>query len=473
MIECPHCGHNNESFFRFCLKCGGDLTSTAAPAAPAQADLEVPKQVELAARPLVQDTVEVPVADVAAATAEPEPIHALGAATTVDTSQLDVPDVKPNIAWQRVDPLTGDSAVTGDSAEADAPVKPQPAKPEWFAPTQELTEEDAFSGPEPDEAPDTVDEHDDATRLGVRAHTDIFDEEEESQGTTGPEEVPAALGAPSGIKAPEDASKRCPGCGAKVEQSHIFCGHCGFRFDADVEAQEAADDDEETSKPTAELVQTVGDRTNSRARLVLIMEDGSDGDDYSLFEGVNTVGREGTAVEFDGDVYLDPYHADLVVEGDLVTVTDQGSLNGTFIRITEPALIEHNDTFRLGQELLRYEDLSRMEQPSGEADTDLLGARPPEGTWGRLVQLMTPEIVGNSFLLSGRFVTIGRERGDITFNGDGYVSGRHATLTRRNGSLYLEDLDSSNGTYIRIKGSAAVFDGDLLLMGQQLFRITF
>lgn len=36
---------------------------------------------------------------------------------------------------------------------------------------------------------------------------------------------------------------------------------------------------------------------------------------------------------------------------------------------------------------------------------------------------MILEIIGNVFLLSGRFVIIGCECGDIIFSGDGYVLG--------------------------------------------------
>ena len=76
-----------------------------------------------------------------------------------------------------------------------------------------------------------------------------------------------------------------------------------------------------------------------------------------------------------------------------------------------------------------------------------------------------------AFALASPLVTIGRETGDITFPGDGYVSSRHATLVHRNGTVVLEDLDSSNGTYLRIKEETPLEDGDLLLIGQQLIRI--
>ena len=37
--------------------------------------------------------------------------------------------------------------------------------------------------------------------------------------------------------------------------------------------------------------------------------------------------------------------------------------------------------------------------------------------------------------------------------------------------VYLEDLDSSNGTYIRVRTGQVVPFGTTLLVGQQLFRI--
>jgi hypothetical protein len=36
----------------------------------------------------------------------------------------------------------------------------------------------------------------------------------------------------------------------------------------------------------------------------------------------------------------------------------------------------------------------------------------------------------------------------------------------------LTDVGSSNGSYIRVRGERTVRNGDLLLIGQQLFRLT-
>jgi pSer/pThr/pTyr-binding forkhead associated (FHA) protein len=66
---------------------------------------------------------------------------------------------------------------------------------------------------------------------------------------------------------------------------------------------------------------------------------------------------------------------------------------------------------------------------------------------------------------------MGRERGDVLFPEDGYVSGLHCRLSWDGAKLFLTDLGSSNGTFVRLTGEADVRTGDVLLMGQQLFRI--
>ena len=67
---------------------------------------------------------------------------------------------------------------------------------------------------------------------------------------------------------------------------------------------------------------------------------------------------------------------------------------------------------------------------------------------------------------------IGRERGDILFSEDGYVSGLHCRIAKgTDGKIYLTDVGSSNGTFIRLRAERVVNRGDILLMGQQLFRV--
>jgi pSer/pThr/pTyr-binding forkhead associated (FHA) protein len=68
-------------------------------------------------------------------------------------------------------------------------------------------------------------------------------------------------------------------------------------------------------------------------------------------------------------------------------------------------------------------------------------------------------------------VGIGREDGEITFPDDGYVSGSHCRIVGDEDGVFLEDLGSSNGTYMRVRKGQVIRPGSLILVGQQLFRV--
>src|SRR6185295_15467991 len=150
-------------------------------------------------------------------------------------------------------------------------------------------------------------------------------------------------------------------------------------------------------------------------------------------------------------------------------IRDLDSLNGVFVKITGEEEIDAGDTFRIGQELIRFDTIA---PPAPLEDgTEIMGS-PNPGYWGRLSIIIGKEIEGSAYPLLGDAVTMGRERGDINFPDDGYVSGLHARLTARAGKFYLNDLGSSNGTFLKIRGERVVQNGSFVLLGQQLFRLS-
>ena len=80
-------------------------------------------------------------------------------------------------------------------------------------------------------------------------------------------------------------------------------------------------------------------------------------------------------------------------------------------------------------------------------------------------------VVGNAFPVPVMGIYLGRERGDILFPDDGYVSGLHCQLTVTGNRVNLTDVGSSNGTYVRLRAPRSLRNGDFLLLGQQLFRL--
>ena len=66
---------------------------------------------------------------------------------------------------------------------------------------------------------------------------------------------------------------------------------------------------------------------------------------------------------------------------------------------------------------------------------------------------------------------LGREEGDVTFPDDEFMSRRHAAVKRTGPRARLEDLNSSNGTFLRLRGDREVKAGDVLRLGDQLLRL--
>jgi pSer/pThr/pTyr-binding forkhead associated (FHA) protein len=205
----------------------------------------------------------------------------------------------------------------------------------------------------------------------------------------------------------------------------------------------------------------------SRLSMTLIRPDGSEGGTHDLRPGENKLGRSFGPV-FENDGYLSPVHAQLDIRGPSAMVRDLDSLNGVFVKMTQEEELASGQIIRIGQELLRFELIAAPE-PTADG-TELMGS-PNPGYWGKLTVIIGRDITGAAFPLLGESITLGRERGEINFPDDGYVSGLHARVTLRDGRVYLADLGSSNGTFIKVNGERAVGHESFVLLGQQLFRL--
>jgi hypothetical protein len=255
----------------------------------------------------------------------------------------------------------------------------------------------------------------------------------------------------------------CPKCGKPVIATYAFCGACGQRMKPTGAGPAAA-----PVQKTMYMAPQVA-KNAPRGHLTLIRPDGTEGGVHPLHEGENLIGR-GQGSLFDADPYLSPRHAEFLFTDDGLVVRDLRSLNGVFLKITQEELLESGDIFRIGQELLRF-DVIAPPTPL-EDGTEIIGT-PNPGYWGRISVIVGRDVDGPAFPLYDESVVLGRERGDILFPEDGYVSGTHAQITLRDGQVYLSDLGSSNGTFFRIRSSRTVPSGSLLLMGQQLFRASY
>ena len=251
------------------------------------------------------------------------------------------------------------------------------------------------------------------------------------------------------------AARVCQNCTSEVPAAFKFCGVCGSKM-SDPPPEPAP-----ATPPAADV---------AHAMMTLIRPDGSEGGTHELQEGENKIGRLHGAI-FENDGYLSPTHAMLIVDfqNGSALIRDLGSLNGVFVKMTGEEALTSGQIIRIGQELLRFDTI---EAPLPLEDgTEVMGS-PNPGYWGKLTVVIGRNVDGSAYPLLGVNVTLGRERGEINFPDDGYVSGLHARLSNDNGRLSLADLGSSNGTFVKVQGEREVHNGSFVLLGQQLFRLS-
>jgi hypothetical protein len=103
-------------------------------------------------------------------------------------------------------------------------------------------------------------------------------------------------------------------------------------------------------------------------------------------------------------------------------------------------------------------------------------ARQPGAALGRLVVVESPSgdpEAGRSFDLDA-ITTLGRDVNNAIVVEDPFASAEHAVLTYRGRSWYVEDLGSTNGTYINGRAVASVAPlgfGDEVGIGQVRLRL--
>jgi len=123
---------------------------------------------------------------------------------------------------------------------------------------------------------------------------------------------------------------------------------------------------------------------------------------------------------------------------------------------------------------LRLPQESFILAPSGGGQARVQPARRGPHT-GRLVVVKSPDLdEGQDFELDSAQLTIGRGRqNDIAITSDEYASARHARFEPRQDGVWVQDLGSTNGTYLngtRLEHPRRLTRGDIVRIGETDLR---
>lgn len=250
----------------------------------------------------------------------------------------------------------------------------------------------------------------------------------------------------------------CKECSTPVPTGHKFCGACGATVP------------KEMLEKSVEFFGSM--QAPGKARLILIRgTEGADGLSYLLQGTEHIAGTTDAQIPFPNDPWIDAKHANFFYRKDKLIVRDEGSVNGVYVRIRQPSVLQPGDHFLCGEQVFRLE--STPKDTSGpDPDQTYFYSSPKRPSPFRIVQVLAGGADGMVYCARENSVQIGREDCDMNFPDDVFMSGSHAKVELSSDGQYsLVDLGSRNGTYVRIGNECELVHGDYVFIGHQLLRV--
>ncbi len=247
----------------------------------------------------------------------------------------------------------------------------------------------------------------------------------------------------------------CRSCSTPVPMGHKFCGRCGAAIPPDI---------------LGARTQFFGQlQVPGKAKVILIRGDGVEGLSYQLNAEQHVIGRNGQ-IMFTDDPFVSPRHANLFYRGGKLVVRDEGSRNGVYLRVRGTVDVAPGDSFLAGEQCFKIQGPPRA--GDGPApDGTYFYSSPKHQSEFKIVQILQGGAEGMAVCARGGVLQIGREGGDLNFPGDLFMSASHCKLEGLGGKLTLTDMNSRNGTYLRLKSEKELAQGDYLFIGRKLLRV--
>ena len=193
-------------------------------------------------------------------------------------------------------------------------------------------------------------------------------------------------------------------------------------------------------------------------------------------EGQPIVAGRGESADFriPGDPCVSPKHARFIRENGSLFVVDLGAVNGVFVRVTEPVLLEHKDRLRFGDHIFAFEVIPWMDVAKAnitkvlnDPTTEVIGTK-GEIAKARLVIQLDTGHRGKEYFIGDTTIVIGSGDGTHNFMSDDTISKQHAKVTpREQGGFILTDLKSRHGTWRQTRGRVGLSVGQEVLIGRQ------
>jgi len=201
--------------------------------------------------------------------------------------------------------------------------------------------------------------------------------------------------------------------------------------------------------------------------LFVVRPDGSHGEEYKLANPVTVLGRTEGDIVLGDDSLISRRHARFTATNEGLIIEDLKSANGIFWRLRKTVNLRDGDLILMGRQMFRFA-VPKSETLTGDKAAKDKAAKPP----AELVRVLAGGVDENHYPLVAGENVLGRTRGTLTFPEDAYLSSQHAKINFIDNKWVAEDMNAANGTFIGVRERVLLGDGDIVLIGHQLLRIT-
>ncbi|MDZ7359890.1 MAG: FHA domain-containing protein [candidate division KSB1 bacterium] len=190
-----------------------------------------------------------------------------------------------------------------------------------------------------------------------------------------------------------------------------------------------------------------------QAFLVHLISGNVEAEEFAVNQnGTTTIGRKDCDINFPEDMLMSGQHASISHGPEGYFLRDDGSTNGVFIKLKEarPTEIFHGNVIRIGKQMLLFDT-----ENGGYSFIHIDAAGKPL----------------NRYELSNQIIVVGRQAPDVTLDQyDMTLSRHHLSVTVKDRKIWVKDLGSANGSFLKIKNSVPLELDDQFRIGQQLFK---
>jgi ABC-2 type transport system ATP-binding protein len=218
--------------------------------------------------------------------------------------------------------------------------------------------------------------------------------------------------------------------------------------------------------------------------VTLAIVEGPDAGRELPLTGKLLIGRDRDADVVVDDPEVSTKHAAFALEGGAATVEDLDSTNGTFVngeRVTGSRQLQAGDRVAVGPTTFEIRGLAQETKPPEPAAPEPASPPSPQVTRAREIPTLQALIFvagqeAGTELPVGDQLVVGRDPGaaDVVLDQDPDVSRRHAAFSAAGAGLIVQDLGSTNGTFVnghRLEQAVTLSTGDRVQVGETAIEV--